>query len=49
VGHNVGKLLFEYTNTSSIPKAILMCVSVLAHEHVMMPSHTHASTAQLHH
>ena len=43
MGRNVGKLRFDYTNTYSIPKAILMCVSVLAHEYVTMP----AGTAQL--
>jgi len=49
VGHNVGKIRFDCTNTYSIPKAILMCVSVLAHEDVTMPSHMPAATAQFHH
>ena len=49
VGHNVGKLHFDYTNTYGIPKPILMCVSVLAHEQITMPSHMPAGTAQLYH
>ena len=49
MGHNVGKIRFDCTNTYSIPKAILMCVSVLAHEDVTMPSHMPAATAQFHH
>jgi hypothetical protein len=49
VGHNVRKLCFDSTSSYSTPKAILMFVSVLAHEHVTMLSHMRAGTAQLHH
>ena len=30
MGHNVGKLHFDYTNAYSIPEAILMCTQYCA-------------------